>query len=122
MTPLLFDVAARGDRIASDVVRRQADEVAVLAVAALTRLGLIDEPTPVVLGGGVLAAGHRMLLDAIDEALAASAPLASTRLVATPLVVGAALLGLDHVSAPAAAETRLRDAAVSSDPAVAGER
>ena len=122
MTPLLFDVAARGDRIATDVVRRQASEVAGLAVAALTRLGLLEEPAPVVLGGGVLTAGHRLLLDGIDEALASAAPLASARVVATPLVVGAALLGLDHVSASAAAKSRLRGTAPESDPAVAGER
>ena len=120
MTPLLFDVAARGDRIATDVVRRQAGEVAALAVAALTRLQLLDEPTPVVLGGGVLTAGHQMLLDGIDEALASAAPLASARVVTTPLVVGAALLGLDHVSASAAAKLRLRGLSAESDPAIAG--
>jgi N-acetylglucosamine kinase-like BadF-type ATPase len=122
MTPLLFDVAARSDRVATDIVRRQADEVAVLAVAALTRLRLLDEPTPVVLGGGVLTAGHRLLLDGIAESLAVSAPLASARVVATPLVVGAALLGLDHVSAPAEAKERLRGTTTRADPAVAGER
>src|SRR3954471_3089636 len=108
MTPLLFEVASNGDSIAADLVRRQAAEVAALAVAALSRLGLIDEPTPVVLGGGVLTAGHLMLMNGIDEALAASAPKAFTRLVTTPLVVGAGLLGLDHVSAPPGAMERLR--------------
>ncbi len=123
MTPLLFDVAARGDRIATDVVRRQAGEVAALAVAALTRLELLGEPTPVVLGGGVLTAGHQMLLDGIDEELAAAAPLATTRVVATPLVVGAALLGLDHLSAGPEAKSRVREH-VMTGPAVtgAGER
>jgi N-acetylglucosamine kinase-like BadF-type ATPase len=108
MTPLLFEVASDGDRIAADVVRRQAAEVAALAVAALTRLELLDQPTPVVLGGGVLTAGHRMLLDEIDDQLAASAPKAFTRVVTTPLVVGAGLLGLDHVSAPESSKQRLR--------------
>lgn len=108
MTPLLFTVAADGDRIAADVVRHQAAEVAALAVAALTRLELLDEATPVVLGGGVLTAGHRMLLDEIDDLLAASAPKAFTRVVTTPLVVGAGLLGLDHVSAPESSKDRLR--------------
>ena len=121
MTPLLFDVAARGDVVAADVVRRQAEEVAALAVSALTRLELLDEPTPVVLGGGVLTAGHRLLLDGIDEALALVAPLASTRLVTAPLVVGAALLGLDHVGARDGAEDRLR-ADLAPVVAAAGER
>ncbi len=119
MTPLLFEVASGGDRVAMDVVRRQADEVAALAVAALTRLQLLDEPTPVVLGGGVLTAGHRLLLDGIDEALATSAPLASARVVTTPLVVGAGLLGLDRVSASAESKARLR-AATTTGPAVTG--
>ncbi len=122
MTPLLFDVASGGDRVATAVVRRQATEVAALAVAALTRLGLLDEPTAVVLGGGVLTAGHRLLLDGIDEALAASAPLASTRVVTTPLVVGAGLLGLDHVSAPVTAKERLRETTARSGSAMTGAR
>jgi N-acetylglucosamine kinase-like BadF-type ATPase len=113
MTPLLFAVASAGDRVAADVVRRQAGEVAALAVAALSRLELLDEPAPVVLGGGVLTAGHRLLLDGIDEALADSAPMASPRVVTAPLVVGAGLLGLDHVSAPATAKDRLRAAYAS---------
>jgi predicted NBD/HSP70 family sugar kinase len=109
MTPLLFEVAAAGDPIAADVVRRQAAEIVALATAALTRLELLDEPTPVVLGGGVVTAGHRMLLDGIDEQLAASAPKAFARVVTTPLVVGAGLLGLDHVSAPDSSKERLRE-------------
>jgi N-acetylglucosamine kinase-like BadF-type ATPase len=108
MTPLLFEVAAAGDPIAAAVVRRQAAEIAALAVAALTRLELLDQQTPVVLGGGVATAGHRMLLDGVDEELGASAPKAFTRVVTTPLVVGAGLLGLDHVAAPDEAKERLR--------------
>jgi len=46
--------------------------------------------------------------EAIDEVLADAAPLASTRVVTTPLVVGAGLLGLDHLHAPASAKKRLR--------------
>ena len=122
MTPLLFDVALGGDRVATDVVRRQVAEITALAVAALTRLELLDEPTPVVLGGGVLTAGHRLLLDGINEALAAAAPLASTRVVSTPLVVGAGLLGLDHVSAPVEAKDRLRETATLSGSTMTGAR
>jgi N-acetylglucosamine kinase-like BadF-type ATPase len=116
MTPLLFEVAAGGDRVAGDVVHRQAEEVVALAVSALTRLDLLDQPTPVVLGGGVLTAGHRMLLDGIDEQLAAAAPRAFTRVVTAPLVVGAGLLGLDHVSAPESAKQRLRDSMGALNP------
>ena len=63
LTPLLFTVAEAGDPVAADVVRRQAEEVVSLAVAAARRLGVVDEPIDVVLGGGVLTAGHRLLMD-----------------------------------------------------------
>jgi len=109
MTPLLFEVADAGDPVAVDLVLRQGAEVAGLAVAALRRLDLLDEPTPVVLGGGVLSAGHRLLLDTVDEVLAEQAPKASARVVTTPLVIGAALLGMDHLSASAQVRQRLQD-------------
>jgi N-acetylglucosamine kinase-like BadF-type ATPase len=108
LNPVLFAVAADGDAVASDVVLRQAMEVAALAVAAMRRLGVLGEPIPVVLGGGVLTAGHPQLMDEIDRLLAEQAPLATAAVVRTPPVVGAALLGLDRLGAPATARDRLR--------------
>ena len=113
MTPLLFEVADGGDPVAVDLVRRQGAEVAGLAVAALRRLELLDEPTPVVLGGGVLTAGHRLLQHTVDEVLAERAPKTSTRVVTTPLVIGAGLLGLDHLSASGQARQRLQRSQVT---------
>jgi N-acetylglucosamine kinase-like BadF-type ATPase len=109
LTPVLFEVAARGDATAAAIVRRQAEEVVALAVAAMRRLDVLDEPIDVVLGGGVITAGHALLMDAIDRLLGAQAPLATTTVVRTPPVVGAALLGLDRIGAPAPARDRLRD-------------
>lgn len=109
-TPVLFEVAAAGDEVATAVVVRQADEIVALAVSAITRLGLLDEPVDVVLGGGVVTAGHAMLLDAIDRRLTADAPKALARVVSTPPVVGAALLGLDRIGAVPAALARVRQA------------
>ncbi len=109
LTPVLFAVAADGDRVASDLVRRQAEEVVALAVAAMRRLGVLGESIPVVLGGGVLTAGHPQLMDEIDRHLAEAAPLAEPRVVRTPPVVGAALLGLDQIGAPPAVRDRVRE-------------
>ena len=109
LTPVLFAVAADGDATAEAVVRRQAEEVVALALAAMRRLDVLDEPIDVVLGGGVLTAGHAALMDEIDRLLGARAPLATTTVVRTPPVVGAALLGLDRIGAPAPARDRLRD-------------
>ena len=105
---MLFHVAAAGDPVAADIVERQAREIVALAVVAMTRLGLLDEPIDVVLGGGVLAAGHPLLMDAIDALLSERAPHAVTRVVTTPPVVGAGLLGLDHVGASREAQATLR--------------
>ena len=120
LTPVLFAVATAGDAVAADVVRRQAAEVVALAVAAMRRLGVlggeidremdqeIDQEIDVVLGGGVLTAGHALLMDEITRLLHEQAPLASTTVVRTPPVVGAALLGLDRIGAPATARAGLR--------------
>ena len=110
LTPLVFDVAESGDEVAAGIVHRQASEIVALAVAAMRRLGLLEEPVEVLLGGGVLTAGHRLLLTSIEEQLAAEAPQAETRVVTAPPVVGAALLGLDRVGAGASAESLLRSA------------
>jgi N-acetylglucosamine kinase-like BadF-type ATPase len=108
LTPVLFEVAADGDDVAERLVRRQAEEVVALAVAAMRRLDVLDQRFDVVLGGGVLTAGHPLLMDEIHRLLLEQAPLASTTVVRTPPVVGAALLGLDRIGAPSSAGQRLR--------------
>ncbi|MET9696221.1 BadF/BadG/BcrA/BcrD ATPase family protein [Streptomyces sp. NPDC006529] len=108
LVPVLFAVAAAGDPVARALVERQADEVVALAAVALERLGLLDREAPVLLGGSVLAAGHARLNDRIEEGLAARAPLARVSVVTAPPVLGAGLLGLDAIGAPAAAYGKLR--------------
>ncbi|MET9829143.1 BadF/BadG/BcrA/BcrD ATPase family protein [Streptomyces sp. NPDC006385] len=108
LTPVLFTTAAAGDPIARDIVDRLADEVVTMATVALTRLDLLKEETPVLLGGGVLAARHAQLTDRIHDLLTTRAPKAVPRLVTASPVLGAALLGLDAIEAPTAAHTRLR--------------
>ncbi len=106
--PLLFAVAAAGDAVARAIIERQAEEVVALAAAALGRLGLLDAPVPVVLGGGVLTARHPLLHDRVVELLAGRAPRAVPHVVVAPPVLGAALLGLDRTAAPPTAYARLR--------------
>ncbi|MEV7773321.1 BadF/BadG/BcrA/BcrD ATPase family protein [Kitasatospora sp. NPDC086791] len=107
---VLFAVARDGDAVALELIDRQADEIVRLAVVALKRLDLLDSPTPVVLGGGVLASEQPLLLDNLKDRLTRAAPLAEPRVVVAPPVLGAALLGLDHLDAGAEAQTRLREA------------
>jgi N-acetylglucosamine kinase-like BadF-type ATPase len=110
LTSVLFEAAAGGDEIAVSLVRRLADEVCVMALAAMRRLGIEDQPLPVALGGGLLTARDPLLTAEITRRFAEEAPLASPRIVDIPPVAGAALLGLDHLGAPPAAEARLREA------------
>ncbi|MET9683034.1 N-acetylglucosamine kinase [Streptomyces coeruleorubidus] len=108
LTPVLFATAADGDTVARAIVERQAEEVVAMAVVALTRLELLDEPTPVLLGGGVLAAQHPQLNGMITDLLADRAPKAVPQVVTAGPVLGAALLGLDTVGAGEGAQGRLR--------------
>ncbi|OIJ90248.1 N-acetylglucosamine kinase [Streptomyces colonosanans] len=108
LTPVLFATARDGDPVARAIVERLAEEVVALATVALTRLGLLDEEAPVLLGGSVLAAGHPQLDGRIRDLLAARAPKAVPRVVAARPVLGAALLGLDHEHAPREAHARVR--------------
>ncbi|MGW3988652.1 N-acetylglucosamine kinase [Streptomyces sp. NPDC004830] len=108
LAPVLFATAAEGDPVARAIVERQAEEVVAMAVVALTRLDLLSEPAPVLLGGSVLAARHPQLNDHIDRLLADRAPKAVPQVVTARPVLGAALLGLDRLGAPEGAQERLR--------------
>ena len=116
---VLFATAEAGDAVALSLVERQAEEVCAMAVTAISRLGLDTsqdiKEIPVVLGGGVLEARNPLLTASITGRLAKLAPTAVARIVDTPPVTGAALLGLDHLAADPLAETRLR---ASYDPKV----
>ncbi|MER5222532.1 N-acetylglucosamine kinase [Streptomyces flaveus] len=108
LTPVLFATAAAGDPVARALVDRLAEEVAVMASVALSRLELLDEEAPVLLGGGILAARHPQLDDRTRELLAERAPKAVPRVVTASPVLGAALLGLDHVGVPDEVHARVR--------------
>ncbi|MER6124899.1 BadF/BadG/BcrA/BcrD ATPase family protein [Streptomyces sp. NPDC001795] len=108
LTPVLFATAEEGDPVARAIVHRLAEEVVAMATVALTRLDLLDEETPVLLGGSILAARHPQLDDRVRELLTARAPKAVPQVVTARPVLGAALLGLDHVQAPTQVHARVR--------------
>jgi len=100
----------QGDAVAGDLVRRQAGEICAMALTVMRRLSLTGLATPVVLGGGILAARDPLLTGAVIEGIKAEAPDAAVHITDVPPVAGAALLGLDHLGAGAEAERRLRAA------------
>lgn len=115
LVPVLFAVAGRGDQVAADVVRRQAREICAMVTVAARRLGLAGA-IPVVLGGSLMTARDPLLSGAIRDLILAELPGADVRTVDVSPVAGAALLGLDHVGAPAAVAARLRASAGATWP------
>lgn len=113
LVPVLLQVAEAGDGPAVSVVDRLAEEVFLLARVALDRLQLRDQPTDVVLGGGVLASQDPLLMRGVLQRLAVYAPQANVLVVDDPPVVGAALLGLDAVGAPPDADIAARTAVLA---------
>jgi N-acetylglucosamine kinase-like BadF-type ATPase len=110
LCPVLFDVAGSGDEVARRVVARQAEEIVLLAEVSLRRLDLLGGTLPVVLGGGVLAARHPLLVDAVVGGLAAVAPGVTPTWVTSPPVLGAGLAALESVGAVPDALDRYRAA------------
>lgn len=110
LAPAVLKVAGAGDRVARDIVHRQADEIVTFAVTALRRLDILAAPCPVVLAGGVVAARDPLLTTAIEERLAEQAPKAQPVVITAPPLMGAALLALDEIGAPDAAHDRARAA------------
>lgn len=109
LPPLIMKAADSGDEVARNLVLRLADEIFLLARSAIRRLGLGGTAVPVVLGGGVLAAGHPLLIERVTSQIMAEAPAATVRVVREAPVAGAVLLGLDLADAEVSAKQRLRD-------------
>jgi N-acetylglucosamine kinase-like BadF-type ATPase len=108
VAPLVLRAAAAGDRVAQEMIAEMAEEIVVTANAAIRRLHLTNRDVHIVLGGGVLRAADKKLLERIGEGIRAVAPAAVIRHLVAPPVLGAALIGLDHLQASSAARKRLR--------------
>lgn len=108
LSPVIFRTADSGDEVARSLVLRQAEEIFLLARSAIRRLDLADVAVPVVLGGGIVAARHPLLIDRVTDLITTEFPAAVVHVVTRAPVVGAALIGLDLVGASVAAKQRLR--------------
>ena len=108
LAPIVFADAAAGDAIATEIVDRQADEIAIMATAAIRKLGMRDRDPDVVLGGGIFRNGWEPFFTRVAEGVHAVAPDARIVRLTAPPVVGAAMLGLDLLGAGGAAHARTR--------------
>lgn len=108
LAPVVFASASEGDEVARGIVLRLADELANMALTLLRRLRLLDSDADVVLGGGTLQSGNRILLDRIEQLLAAGAPRVAVRLLDVAPVTGALIEALVAAGASPAAQARAR--------------
>ncbi len=109
LSPLVFEQSTAGDIVAGSLVDRLAEEIALLASSCLSRLGLLAESHPIVLGGGVIRGRDPRLLSQIATRLTELAPLATTVIVDSPPILGAGMLALEAAGASADAVDRARD-------------
>lgn len=110
LAPLVFAAAQRHDRIARAIVDRVADEVVTFAASTIRRLGLRRRPFDVVLGGGVFLTDDRAFHARVKRGIRKASRAAQICRLEVPPVVGAALLGLDHLGAAPAAAHPIRRA------------
>jgi N-acetylglucosamine kinase-like BadF-type ATPase len=108
LPPVVFEVADAGDEVARDLVLRQATEIYLMVKSVIMRLELADAPVPVVLGGGIIASAHPLLIDNVSSLILAAFPAADVRVLLHAPVAGSSLLGLDLAHADVSAKHRLR--------------
>jgi N-acetylglucosamine kinase-like BadF-type ATPase len=94
--PLVFDVAAHGDPVALELVRRTGRELGELALGVSRQIGVTSMAFDVVLSGS-LYDGSPLVEQAMAETIHAVAPRANLVRLEAPPVVGAVLLGMEHV-------------------------
>lgn len=108
LAPVVMKAAAHDDKVARRMLDEVVAEIVVTVSATIKRLRLADTDVHVVLGGGVLRGADRVMLEQIRSGIQATAPKATTLLLESPPVLGAALIGLDSVGAGSKAGARLR--------------
>src|SRR5204863_487112 len=101
--------ALSGDAVARNILNEQAGEVALMATATIRRLRLSSTDVDVILGGGMFQADDPEFLRRVENEILRVAPSARIAILRVPPIVGAALLGLDELGAPASASSRVRE-------------
>lgn len=107
LAPIVLEESDR-DAVAASIVIHLGEEVVSLVRVALERLDMTDAPVEVALGGGLMQSGHDRLIGEIRARVREIAPAAKVHATRSPPIVGAALLGLDELTASAEAHDRLR--------------
>ena len=115
LCPVVFQAAGDGDPVARSIVDRLADELTTMALALARRTAMIRRPVEIVLGGGVFSTTDEPFFARIEAGVRNVVRDATLVRLDVPPVAGAALHGLDLITAGngsrrAAARKRLLDA------------
>lgn len=93
---LIFQAAAEGDEVATDILRVQGEELGKSAQAVIRRLGMENDKFDVVLAGSVITRGEaRFIHPYIEQAVKGCAPHASLVKLQVEPVVGALWLAFE---------------------------
>ncbi|MGQ9683099.1 MAG: N-acetylglucosamine kinase [Anaerolineae bacterium] len=95
LCPLVFEVAAAGDEVATEIVVRHGLMLAEYAVAAIRRFGMERDEFDIVLNGSVFKGQGPLLIDTIVQAVHKVAPRARIVRAGLEPAVGAVLLAYD---------------------------
>ena len=79
------------------------------ATATVRRLRLSSTDVDVILGGGMFQADDPEFVRRVESEIVRVAPSARIAILRVPPILGAALLGLDELGAPASASSRVRE-------------
>jgi N-acetylglucosamine kinase-like BadF-type ATPase len=93
--PLIFQIAAAGDPVASETIAWAGRQLGSLAVGVIHQLALQGQEFEVVLVGGLFNGGAA-LIDPLRETIYAVAPRARLARLATLPVAGGVLLGMEQ--------------------------
>lgn len=108
LAPIVIASAQSGDRIAIEILDRQADEVVSWVNGAIRRLRITRLEVPVVLGGSILAALPQPFVDRIGDGVQQVAPSARCTICRDRPLLGAALASLDLAGATRPAMLKVR--------------
>lgn len=95
--PLVLDAARKGDAVATELLRRAGEELALATGTVLRKVGMADREVVVATIGGVFAAGP-LVLEPLGDALAPVAPRARLAPPAYPPEIGAVRLAIARLA------------------------
>lgn len=95
LAKVLFDVAAQGDHIATNLVQMHGQALGDYALVAARKVGIEREPFHLVLTGGVLRHPSALMRDAIIARVRETSPLVNVITDAMEPAIGAVMLALE---------------------------